>query len=132
MSESRPEVRHLVPRGMTHPGALKVCVGLLACSAVLIAVDRRGVVDGVAKEVAGWAGLGLALAGVLYLIHIWWAARFRVSIGRFMLVVALAGVLLQGFLAYRRWMMAGLRKPSGIPSAFSQMPPPPGGSLDNN
>ena len=71
-------------------------------------MDRRGLLDAIPREVAGLAGLGLALAGVLYLIHIWWTDRFQVSIGRLMLVVALIAVLLQGVLLYREWIKRSL------------------------
>jgi hypothetical protein len=112
MSDSRPELRQLILGGMTRPRAMMICVALLACSAVLIAVDKRGLLEGVAKEASGLAGYALALCGGLYLIHIWWADRFRVSIGRLMLVVAIIAVLLQGVLAYRQWIKESLPKPS--------------------
>ncbi len=117
MSDSRPELRQLVPRGMTRSGAMKVCLALLACSAVLIVMDRRGLLEGVLKEVSGHVGLALALASVLYLIHIWWADRFQVSIGRLMLVVALIAVLFQGLLVYRQWIKRNLPVPAGAPAA---------------
>jgi hypothetical protein len=117
MPDSRPEVRQLVPRGITRSGAMKVCLALLTCSAVLIVMDRRGLLEGVVKEVAGEVALALALAGVLYLIHIWWAKRFQVSIGRLMLVVALIAVLFQGLLVYRQWIKRSLPVPAGARAA---------------
>src|SRR4051794_36770921 len=90
MTSSRPEARQPFPPGMTRPGAMKVCVALLACSAILIVVDRRGLLDlgPVAHGVLAWSGDALALAGLVHLLHILWADRFRVTIGRLMLVVA--------------------------------------------
>jgi hypothetical protein len=98
---------------------MKVCAAILACAAVLIAVQKRGLLDlgHVGSEALAWSSHALALAGGVYLIHIWWAHRFRVSIGRLMLVVALVAVLIQSVSAYTRWMKGGLPKPSGTPSA---------------
>jgi hypothetical protein len=70
---------------------------LLACAAVVIAVERRALIvlePPVVKEVFGWLGMALALTGILYLIYIWWADRFRVSIGRLMVIVVMLAVLL--------------------------------------
>lgn len=120
MAASHPEARQLFPRGMTRPGAMKVCVALLACSAILIVVVKRGLLGGlgyVATDALLVSGDALALAGLIYLLHIWWADRFRVTIGRLMLVVALVAVLFQGLLAYIQWTKAGLPKPPGTPSA---------------
>src|SRR5262245_12459705 len=97
MPHLRPEARQVLPRGITRPGAMKGSVAILACAAALMAVQKRGLLDlgHVAHEVLGWSSHALALAGVVYLIHIWWADRFRVSIGRSMVVVALVAVLFQ-------------------------------------
>ena len=115
MSDSRPQDQRLFPGGMTRPKAMLACAALLACSAVLIAVAKRGVLDGIANEASGLAGLVLALSGVLYWIYLRWADRFRTSIGRLMVMVAIMAVLLQGLLIYRQWILEGLPKPPGPP-----------------
>jgi hypothetical protein len=82
---------------------------LLGAGAIAIAVDRLGLLDfhdvvrysrddldldNIVRNLLGLLGLALAVAGILYLIYIWGADRFRVSIGRLMLVVALLAALL--------------------------------------
>lgn len=121
MAGSRPEARRLFPRGMTRPRAMKVCVALLACSAIVIVVVKRGLLGGlgyVATDGLLGSSYALALLSLAYLLHIWWADRFRLSIGRLMLVVALVAVLFQGSLAYIQWITAGLPKPPGAPAAL--------------
>ena len=115
---TRPDTQNprLVLGGLTRDRALLVCVGLLGCSAVLIAMDHRGFFDGVANQVAGFAGLVLGLCGALYLVLIWGAGRFQLSIGRFMVVVAFLAVLLQGILMYRQWLLDSKARPAAVAS----------------
>jgi hypothetical protein len=96
-----PESSGLVPEKLDRPRALLRASGLLAFSAVLIVVEKRGILDAAAGHVAGLAGLTLGLCGFLYLLVIY---RFQVSIGRFMTVVALIALLLQSFLVYWNWL----------------------------
>jgi hypothetical protein len=82
---------------------------LLGAGAIAIAVDRLGLLnfhdvvrysrddldlDNIVRNLLGLLGLALAVSGIVYLIYVWSADRFRVSIGRLMLVVALLAVLL--------------------------------------
>ena len=95
MSDSRPQ--RLAPGGISRPRAMLLGAALLTCAAIVIAVDRRGLIDldpPVVKEAFGWLGMVLALSSILYLTYIWWADRFRVSIGRLMAVVVMMAVLL--------------------------------------
>ncbi len=116
MTNPRPRPRRLLPGTITRPEALLVCVSLFACSAILIVVEKRGLLDldGVANNAVGRAGAVLAVFGGLYFMHICWADRFQVSIGRLMIVVAVAAVLFQGALAYRQHVMKNLPRPPGI------------------
>jgi hypothetical protein len=85
-----------------------LAAALLGIAAILIAVGRLGLLDlhdvvrysqadldldNVVQAVAGWLGIALAAAGILYLIYIWGVYRFRVSIGRLMAIVAMLAVL---------------------------------------
>ena len=73
-----------------------LCAALLSSAAVVIVVIKRGLLDldVVVTKVVGWAGLALAVSGVLYLMHIWWVDRFQVTIGRLMFAVAVIAFLL--------------------------------------
>ena len=117
MSGSPSEVRPLIPRGISREGAMTFGVGILSIAAILIAASRRGLFGDVGTETFGLIGLALAFVGFLYLIHIWWADRFRISIGRIMLLVVLLAILLQAFLVYRSWILDGLPKPPGTTAA---------------
>ena len=79
------------------PSALLATGCLLAASAVLIAVARivnHWVdLDPLVRDGAGWIGLGCLVVGSVWRFGIWWARRFRVSIGRLMVFVAAAAVL---------------------------------------
>jgi hypothetical protein len=122
MANLETESPRRVLGGLTRDRAMLVSVGLLGCSALLIAMGHRGFFDGVANQVADFAGLTLGLCGGLYLILIWFADRFQMSIGRFMIVVAILAVLLQGFLVYRQWALDGLARPVVV------APPNPSGN----
>lgn len=101
------------------------CVGLLLGSAIMIAVDRRGWADGLAKQVIGWAGLVLGLSAGLWLLLIWQSNRFRTSIGRLMTLVVIVAVFCEGTLIYRDWLRASLRQHGGpIPTPVQQKPVP--------
>ena len=108
-SDSLPQAGHLAPGGITRPRSMLLAAALLGVAAILIAAGRLGLVDlhdvvryshadldldNIVRGVVGWVGFALAVSGILYLIYIWGADRFRVSIGRLMLVVALLAVLL--------------------------------------
>jgi hypothetical protein len=94
-----------------------IAAALLGAAAILIAEGRLGLLDlhdvvgysqaeldldHIVRDVAGWVGVALAVSGILYLICIWGADRFRVSIGRLMVVVAMLAVLLQVVLTLRQ------------------------------
>jgi hypothetical protein len=59
-------------------------------------VDRRDLLDlsSVGHAVVAWSGRALALAGAVYLALIWWTERFRLTIGRVMVIIAMLAVLL--------------------------------------
>jgi hypothetical protein len=116
-SDSPPQAGHLAPGGITRPRAMLLAAALLGLAAILIAVGRLGLLDfhdvvrysqadldldNIVRDVVGWVGFALAVAGILYLICIWVANRFRVSIGRLMVVVAMLAVLLQVVLTLRQ------------------------------
>jgi hypothetical protein len=91
-----------------------LAAALLGAAAILIAVGRLGLrdlhdvvrysqaVDNIVRDVAEWVGVALAVSGILYLISIWGADRFRVSIGRLMVVVAMLAVLLAVVITLRQ------------------------------
>jgi hypothetical protein len=85
-----------------------LAAALFGIAAILIAVGRLGLLDlhdvvrysqagldlnNIVQEVAGWLGIALAVSGILYLVYIWAVHRFRVSIGRLMVIVAMLAVL---------------------------------------
>jgi hypothetical protein len=88
-------------------------VVLLFCSAALVAVDSRGPFQVVSKGWVQSAGVAFAACGLLNLLYVWSANRFRVSLGRLMVVVAFVAVILQGVFIYRHWLMTPLPKVSG-------------------
>ncbi|MHC5536705.1 hypothetical protein ACYOEI_00340 [Singulisphaera rosea] len=63
--------------------------------------------EGVANQWFEVIGLALGVWGFLYLIYIWRADRFRVSIGRLMVVTAIFAVLFQGARMYVKWLQGG-------------------------
>jgi hypothetical protein len=94
-----------------------IAAALLGAAAILIAEGRLGLLDlhdvvrysqaeldldNMLRDVAGWLGVALTVSGILYLLYIWGADRFRVSIGRLMAVVALLAVSL--------WIVITLRQ----------------------
>jgi hypothetical protein len=94
-----------------------LAAALLGAAAILIAECRFGLLDlhdvvrysradldldHIVRDVAGWLGVALTVSGILYLIYIWGADRFRVSIGRLMVVVAMLAVLLQVVITLRQ------------------------------
>jgi hypothetical protein len=91
-----PQVRRFVPGGISRSGAMVLGAAPLACGAVLIAVDKRDLLDlsSVGHAVLAWSGHALAFAGAVYLALIWWTERFRLSIGRVMAIIAMLAVLL--------------------------------------
>ncbi len=93
-SDSGP--RRLAPSGITRLGALLLCSTLLGSAAVLIVAIKRGLfdLDGVATAVLSWVGLGLALSGFFYWIHIGWVDRFQFTIELLMAAVAIVAVIL--------------------------------------
>ena len=116
-SESPPHDGHLAPWGITRSRAMLIAAALLGAAAILIAEGRLGLLDlhdvvrysqadldldNIVRDVAGWVGVTLAVSGILYLICMWSADRFRVSIGRLMVVVAMLAVLLQVVLTLRQ------------------------------
>jgi FtsH-binding integral membrane protein len=105
-----------------------VAAALLGTAAILIAVGRLGPLDlhdvvryspagfdldDIVQEVAGWIGMALAVSGILSLIYIWGADRFRISIGRLMVIVAMLAVLLLVVVTLRQRERA--RRTSGTP-----------------
>jgi hypothetical protein len=105
---------------------------LLGAGAIAIAVDRLGLLnfhdvvrnsrdeldlDNIVRNMLGLLGLVLAVSGILYLIYIWAADRFRVSIGRLMLVMALLAVLLTVLIILRQREQA--RRTPGPPATRS-------------
>jgi hypothetical protein len=107
-SDSRPEDRTTTPKRVDRSRSLAVCAAIFAFAAVLIVVNKRGLLDGIANQAAGIVGLALALTGLLFFIYIWSSDRFRFSIRRLMAVVAVSAVLIQGILIWVRWMKHGL------------------------
>jgi hypothetical protein len=103
-SDFRPQERPATGGGIDRSRALLVSVALLAAAAVLMVAGKRGLFDGAANVIADLAGLVLAISGASYLIYIWWSERFRISIGRLMVIVAIMAILLQGFLVWVRSM----------------------------
>jgi hypothetical protein len=116
-SDSPQQAGHLDPRGITRPRAMLRAAALLGAAAILIAEGRLGLLefhdvvrysqadldlDNIVRDVAGWLGAALAVSGILYLICIWSADRFRVSIARLMVVVAMLAVLLLVVLTLRQ------------------------------
>ena len=116
-SDSPPQAGHLAPRGITRPRAMLLAAALLGAAAILIAEGRLGLLDfhdvvrysqadldldNIVRGVVVWVGFALAVSGILYLIYIWGADRFRVSIGRLMVVVAMLAVLLVVVLTLRQ------------------------------
>jgi hypothetical protein len=88
-------------------------VALLFCSAALVAVETQEPFRVVSKGRAQFAGVVFAACGLLNLLYVWSANRFRVSLGRLMVVVAFVAVILQGVLIYRHWLVTPLPKPGG-------------------
>lgn len=131
-SDSLPQAGHLVPGGITRPRSMLLAAALLGVAAILIAAGRLGLVDlhdvvryshadldldNIVRGVVGWVGFALAVSGILYLIYIWGADRFRVSIGRLMVVVAMLAVLLVVVLTLRQREQARRTpKPLAAPS----------------
>jgi hypothetical protein len=116
-SDSPLQAGHLAPWGITRSRAMLIAAALLGAAAMLIAEGRLGLLDlhdvvrysqadldldNIVRDVAGWVGVALAVSGILYLICIWGADRFRVSIGRLMVVMAMLAVLLQVVLTLRQ------------------------------
>jgi hypothetical protein len=92
------------PAALNRPRSLLIASGLLLSSAILMVIGKRGVFDGVANQWSDVAGLVLGVWGFLYLIYTWRANRFRVSIGRLMVVTAIIAVLFQGIRMYSNWL----------------------------
>ena len=128
-SELPPQAGRVAPGGITRDRAMLLAAVLLGAGAIAIAVDRLGLlnfhdvvrysqaVDNLVRDVAEWVGVALAVSGILYLICIWGADRFRVSIGRLMLVMALLAVLLTVVIILRQREQA--RRTPGPPAAPS-------------
>ena len=89
---------------LNRPRSMLTASGILIASAVLMVIEKRGLIEGLPSGVAGVAGLTLGICGFLYLIYIWRDDRFRVSIGRLMIVVAIFALMLEGVLVYRNWL----------------------------
>lgn len=123
MTDPRPQIWPLAPGGNSRSGATLLGAALLACAAVVIAVERRGLLnlDNVAKEALAWSGFALALGGAALLVYAWSAERFRVSIGRLMVIVAVLAALFAFILHMRRaeQQRRGLRNPSRTSPAGS-------------
>jgi hypothetical protein len=92
------------PAALNRPRSLLIASGLLLSSAILMVIGKRGVFDGVANQWSEVASLLIGVWGFLYLIYIWRANRFRVSIGRLMIVTAIIAVLFQGTRMYVNWL----------------------------
>lgn len=112
VSASRLQAGRLDPEGGTRPRDIVRIAALFGAAAILIAESRLGLLDlhdvvrysqadfdldNLVQPAAGWLGMALAVTGFVYLIHIWAANRYRVSIGRLMVIVAMLAVLLQVF-----------------------------------
>ena len=96
---------------LTRQRPLLIASGLLDASAVLIVVQKRGFLDALAGQLAGWIGLVLAVCGLLDLVYI---DRFRTTIGRLMTVVAIFAVTLQGSIVYWNWLERRLAALTGL------------------
>ncbi len=116
-SDLPPQAGRLAPGGLTRNRAMLFAAALLGAGAIAIAVARLQLLDfhdvvrfspadldldNIVREIASWLGVALTVSGILYLIYIWGADRFRVSIGRLMLVVALLAVLLTVIIILRQ------------------------------
>jgi hypothetical protein len=131
-SDLPPQAGRVHPGGITRDRAKLVAAVLLGAGEIAIAVARLGLLDfhdvvrysqdeldldNIVRSVVGLLGLALAVAGIVYLTYIWAADRFRVSIGRLMLVVALVAVLLLVVIVLRQREQA--RRTPGPPAAPS-------------
>jgi hypothetical protein len=95
------------PVALNRPRSLLIASSLLLSSATFMVMGKRGVFDGEANQWLEVASLVLGVWGFLYLIYIWRADRFRVSIGRLMIVTAIIALLFQGARAYLNWLKGG-------------------------
>jgi hypothetical protein len=107
MTAPRPQVGPVAPQDLDRPRAMLRASGMLVTSAILMAMGKRGVFDGELNLWSDLAGLILGACGFVYLIYIWRADRFRVSIGRLMVVTAIIAVLFQGARLYVNWLRGG-------------------------
>jgi succinate-acetate transporter protein len=116
-SDLPPQAGELLLGRITRPRAMLLAAALLGAGAILIAVGRlwpfefHDVVryshatidfDNILQEITSWLGVALTVAGIFTLIYVWGADRFRVSIGRLMVVVALLAVLLAVVITLRQ------------------------------
>jgi hypothetical protein len=139
MSDDRPETRRQGPGGVARERGLRLCLALFASAAVLIAIGRHHLIafqdvaavrsnelwlDHILIDAIEWAGELLAIAGVLCLVALWSAHRYRISIGRLMLIVAiLAGLL--GFVRFlQRRELASRAAATGPASPGPNLPSP--------
>jgi len=97
---------------------------LFLCSAALVAVDNRPPFQVVPNGWVQFAGVIFAVCGLINLLYVWSANRFRVSIGRLMILVAFAAVILQGVFIYRQWLMTPRPKVGGNTIVFKTVTRP--------
>lgn len=110
--------------GASQTRGMAASVVLFFCSAALVAVDNRPPFQVVANGWVQTAGVVFAACGLFNLLYLWSANRFRVSLGRLMIVVAFAAVILQGVLIYRRWVMTPRPKLGGRTIVFKSVTRP--------
>jgi hypothetical protein len=96
VTDHRTQIRRPSSGGIPRSRAMLLSSAILACSAAMIAIERRGLVDldYYPKEALAWSGIALALGGFAILVRLWCAERFRITISRLMVIVAMVAILI--------------------------------------